>query len=116
MPSFVNTLRRWCSTGVQLSAVGLERASRLAQGDREPPDLGVLHGLTTAGLLRWPAQDQAGQDGLDERAAGDLAVSIVPIQQQCPQSIGMDADLVMPRPIAFARGRITHSRKRDETR
>ena len=75
--------------GLQLGAVGLERAGGFAQGEGEAADLGVPDGLLAGGVARWPAPGQAGQAGLGERAAGELAVGVVPAQQQCPQPVGL---------------------------
>ena len=68
--------------GLQLGAVGLERAGGFAQGEREAADLGMPHGLLAAGFPRWPAPGQPGQAGFGESGAGELAVGVVAAQQQ----------------------------------
>jgi hypothetical protein len=51
MPGWlVKAERQVVDDGVQLSAVGFERANRLAPGDRQPPDFGMTCGLLTASL------------------------------------------------------------------
>src|SRR5215218_7665397 len=50
--------------GLQLGAVGLERAGGLAQGEGEAADLGMPHGLLPDGLARWPAPGQGRPAGV----------------------------------------------------
>jgi hypothetical protein len=80
---------QFVDNGLQLGAVGLQRAGGLAQREGEAADLGLAHGLVAAGLARWPAPGQARQDGLGERAAGYLALGVIAAVQQRPQSIGL---------------------------
>jgi hypothetical protein len=75
--------------GLQLRAVGLERAGGLAQREGESPDLSVAHGLFAAGVAGCSAPGHAGQGGVGERAACGLAVGVIAAEQQCPQSIGL---------------------------
>ena len=75
--------------GLQLGAVGLERAGGLAQGHGEAADLGVPYGLLTGGLAGRSASGQDRQAGVGERASGELAVAVVAAQQQRAQPVGL---------------------------
>lgn len=81
--------RQIVHNGLQLRAVGLERASGLAQREVQSPDLSVAHGLLAAGLTGCSAPDHARQGGLGERAASGLALGVIAAEQQRPQSIGL---------------------------
>jgi hypothetical protein len=79
--------------GLQVLAVGLQRAGGIAQRERETPYLGQSHGLLAVGVAWSSAPSQADQDGLGERTAGGLAVSIIiTAEQQGAQPIDLLGD------------------------
>ena len=60
----------------------LSARGTIAEGEGKTADLGVPHGLLTAGLARCPAPGKVGEDGVSERAPGQATVGVVPTTQE----------------------------------
>ncbi len=63
--------------GLQLGAVVFERAAGVVDGQGQAADLGVADGLFAAGVAGQAAARQAGEGGVGECCAGELAVGVV---------------------------------------
>jgi hypothetical protein len=75
--------------GLQLCPIGLERSTGVAHGQGETTDLSVAHGLLTAGVAGHSASGQAGENGLGECAAGEVAIVVVAVAQQSTEPIDL---------------------------